>query len=881
MSIDPKGSDHQSNHWSTRTPRIVVSLINFLFIGLGLAVLNNVISNLVTPALPQLIAPSQHIVTWLSHNLVITGLILIIITLLHIICDLQIKYEGIELPLSERQAKHYYFKYVKEETKTLAPEGLPSHLRGLSTQLDAIFVAPEFYPNLPLTDHPPQRDELKAAYLSQQDHEIWRYTFDENYKIDLPTLWQNLTKEKSAAVIQGYPGIGKSTLLARLALYMAERWLKRWYYTLENAFSRLKLPDSVTDSFHIQKNNTSGLGLPNATAPSLTPILINLREYAEDKRTCSGMKSSKNPVMDYLENFISARFQIPETFLQKCLQRGSCLIMFDGLDEVSKDLRVEVQKDITEFIRYCCAKTQQIMDYNRFLITSRVADSDQNAFPDQNFSHYMMADLKSEQIQKLINKYYDVYTHEYSRFSLLQDQEKRADEAKRRADLLSLAIKQDLHIADLAKRPLLLYLLIIVLVSQEKIDLPRQRIKLYEIAVQLLLEGHSLKRNLPQIEEWKAIQALGLLAVKMKDQGKIYIHHDDVVSLLKQSLTITTQEAEAFLTLVRERSGLFVRRVDNEFGFYHNTFEDYFAARYKLLQIDGNADELQQFVKDGLTNDRWSNALLLAITYESYQHDGEELTRSMISSLANALPRSNSKNRISSLLLCIECMFEAKPSTIKDQFKVNIANKLIRAYEKALRNKQFEYCYQFQNIIKRWFTYAIEERSLSLLGDVLNKHSSLSLIALIAEQPLPDIHNVLESHIQPYGSNPATSAQPSPHTTITNGTVPTEEDSQRLARAICEWLASSECHSEVRKILMLMLQHTHLHSPEEVRFTRYIAENTLNQDIHHACANALQECTLKKPEMISAMQHVALSTLIPIRDAANTWLRGAKPGEIP
>jgi hypothetical protein len=654
MSTDSTDTGNQVGHWQARGSRILGSLIDFLFITLGLAVLINVISNEITPGLSQLAEPSKRIITWVSQNLAITGLALVIVMLLHIICKQQIKYTKIKLPLTEREAKYYYFKYVKEERKTLAHEELPPDLRGLSTQLDSIFVAPEFYPNTPLTDHPPHKDELAAAHLSAHSHEIWHYTFDENHKIDLLTLWQHLTKEKPTAVIQGYPGSGKSTLLARLALYMAERWLKRWQYILENAFLSLKLPAIMTNSLPIQKNKPD-FALPAPITTSLLPILINLREYAEEKRAYiekhPEKQSSTNPVLDYLEKYISARFQIPEAFLQKCLQRGSCLIMFDGLDEVSKDLRVGVQADITKFIHYCCAQTQQYTDYNRFLITSRVADVDQNAFPAQNFSHYMMADLKPEQIPNLIKKYYDADTHEYSRFALVEEQKRLADEARRKADLLSQAIKQDPHIGALAKRPLLLYLLIIVLVKQTEIDLPQQRIKLYEVAVKFLLEGQSLKRNLPQIAEQKAIQALGLIAVKMKEQGKAYMHHDDVINLLKQSQAITTQAAEELLLLIRERSGLFVKRVNNEFGFYHNTFEDYFAARYKLLLIDGDISALQQFMRDGLTNERWSNTLLLAIAYASYQHDGKELTNTIISSLVDALPnvRLSSPSEVSFL----------------------------------------------------------------------------------------------------------------------------------------------------------------------------------------------------------------------------------------
>src|SRR5260370_17032841 len=87
-------------------------------------------------------------------------------------------------------------------------------------------------------------------------------------------MWQQLSKEEPAAVIQGYPGMGKSTLLARLTLYMARRGLHLTDTTMPDG--KHLDPELVPIRLHLASYALQLQKTPNLTLPAyLTyPLLV-------------------------------------------------------------------------------------------------------------------------------------------------------------------------------------------------------------------------------------------------------------------------------------------------------------------------------------------------------------------------------------------------------------------------------------------------------------------------------------------------------------------------------------------------------------------------------------------------------------------------------
>jgi predicted NACHT family NTPase len=189
--------------------------------------------------------------------------------------------------------------------------------------------------------------------------------------MSMQDFWQNLTKERPAAIIQGYPGVGKSTLLKYLALYMARRCLKQR--------SRAVLAPLT---------------------PALTPFLISLGDFANERSRTSGLS-----LLEYVQLKLS-RLHIPGLvfFLEERLDAGQCLMLLDGLDEISDHrMRIEIQREIKEFILTCSDLFDTSSHLTRFLVTTRVAGYDQAAFP--TCPHYTIAELTPEQIDTFLPRW--------------------------------------------------------------------------------------------------------------------------------------------------------------------------------------------------------------------------------------------------------------------------------------------------------------------------------------------------------------------------------------------------------------------------------------------------------------------------------------------
>lgn len=149
----------------------------------------------------------------------------------------------------------------------------------------------------------------------------------------------------------------------------------------------------------------------------------------------------------------------------------------------------------------------------------------------------------------------------------------------------------------------------------------------------------------------------------MQETANSFIRRGDVLASLKQTILLeeggtieqVTQEAERFLFRIRERSGIFVLRTGDHFGFFHRTFQEYFTARYVLNQIKNNADYwISEFAKKASRQDElWREPFLLAVAYKS--SDDEVTARQLINTLLNFSDEGDIESRCHDLLLAVVC----------------------------------------------------------------------------------------------------------------------------------------------------------------------------------------------------------------------------------
>ena len=183
---------------------------------------------------------------------------------------------------SLKTLKKRYLSRKIIDTQDLAIEGIP--LIPPKVQLDEIFIPLQLRPHqldiyIDQWLTPEQKAQLREGIRigsvavdvervlisAEQRYELRVRSSD---KVGMPDLWQHLDRNHPAAVIQGYPGMGKSTLLLRLTLFMARRGLEK-LDPLEKPF-----------------------------APILIPIFLRLGQYATFVRQAKD--SNKTGIWDYL-----------------------------------------------------------------------------------------------------------------------------------------------------------------------------------------------------------------------------------------------------------------------------------------------------------------------------------------------------------------------------------------------------------------------------------------------------------------------------------------------------------------------------------------------------------------------------------------------------
>ncbi|NET68111.1 MAG: NACHT domain-containing protein [Moorea sp. SIO1G6] len=379
-------------------------------------------------------------------------------------------------------------------------------------------------------------------------------------------------------VILGAPGSGKTTLMSYFAVILAQQ-------------------------------NPDILGLDGDT--DWLPILIRMRDFARHLD-----KSLIDYARIFAENTMSVK-PLPVGFFEHWLSDGRALILLDGLDEVAEEAkRHDVVKRIENFLGQ--------FNRNRAIITSRPAGYRRDFFRTEEFPHYQIQPFDDQKISAFIENWYN------SRF---QDQA----EAKRRKESLGKALNDNDRITLLARNPLLLT--IIALIHRYQAVLPKERFELYNCAVKTLLTSWDANKEISNKGLFKYLdlydlrRLMELLAYWIHSQGNsednevgTILNKDDLIAQLSKQIKILKQvqlyqakeEAEAFVTLIRDRTGLLNEQGQDCYAFVHKTFQEYLCAQEINYQAEDEYDFsiILNHIREHLHDSHWREVLLLLIAQQ-------------------------------------------------------------------------------------------------------------------------------------------------------------------------------------------------------------------------------------------------------------------------
>ena len=320
------------------------------------------------------------------------------------------------------------------------------------------------------------------------------------------------------------------------------------------------------------------------------PVFLELKRFNEDQIDIEGLITRE---------FETCGYPHPDHLTNAALKSGKLLILFDGLDEVS---RVHVQNVVLKIGDFVDRYSE-----NRFIASCRIA-AYKGGF--KRFTEVEMADFDDRQIQTYIKNWFDSTPDEY-RQQLHDDMRT----AKRCWKMLNAS--EHSATKELARNPLLLTLLCTVYDRSQ--TLPRNRASLYEKALNVFLEewtaeklvhqGASMNQYLDITDEkWM----LSEIAAKNFETNRFFFSKEELITQIREfgegnANTPETFNAPKILDTILIDQGLFVERLSGSYSFSHLTFQEYLTANY----IAGDTRSIQDLVNQHLHDEQWREVFLL------------------------------------------------------------------------------------------------------------------------------------------------------------------------------------------------------------------------------------------------------------------------------
>ncbi|NES84353.1 MAG: NACHT domain-containing protein [Moorea sp. SIO2B7] len=345
-------------------------------------------------------------------------------------------------------------------------------------------------------------------------------------------------------------------------------------------------------------------------APELIPILLNLRYIhrliTNQKPTLPALITKVFRHKTYFE-----QLNPPPNWFEEQLRNGKCLVMLDGLDEVTQ---LNKRQQVSQWIN------QQIEAYSTtaFILTSRPHGYYSAPVPKIE-TVLEIQPYNLEQIEQFIHDWY-LQTESMNREGIKNP---RVEEiAQNQAHDLRERISHNPNLGTMARNPLLLTMIATIHSCGEVI--PESRVKLYGKVCDLLLE-ETQKENTNQIQltpqQHKSI--LQWLALELIKQNICSFTLAEERVLLKNKLTqmgVNSWKPEEFLKQSKTFTGLIVESEPEIYEFIHQSFQEYLAA----VQI-------QELNQDHLLSDNFDNAFWSeTIRFYAAENEANNLIRTAL-----------------------------------------------------------------------------------------------------------------------------------------------------------------------------------------------------------------------------------------------------------
>lgn len=365
------------------------------------------------------------------------------------------------------------------------------------------------------------------------------------------------------------------------------------------------------------------------------PFFIQLRRFADQGLPLpSEFPAAISP---------SVAERAPQGWVIEQMDQGRALVLIDGVDELTEDARELAEEWLMDLVNL----------YPRaiYVVTSRPPAVSATWLGGARFEGCFLDPMEIGSIDTFIEHWHSAAKADSSDPDELQ-------ELGRLTARLQTTVRENSQLRGLATSPLLCAM-ICALHRDWRSQLPKDRVELYRIGLEMLLERRDAVREVPSAAGMSRSQKELLLedfAFWLLINGRSSSNREQAESLVASKLDalsgVDASPGDVLDDLLL-RSGVVREPTAGQIDFIHRTFQEYLGAKRIA------AEQSVGLLVEKASEDQWQEAIVLAPGLGSQQF-GEELVTSLLERA-----RGDASNRHRLQLLAVACL-ETAPALARD-----------------------------------------------------------------------------------------------------------------------------------------------------------------------------------------------------------------------
>ncbi|WP_148311504.1 NACHT domain-containing protein [Amycolatopsis japonica] len=421
---------------------------------------------------------------------------------------------------------------------------------------------------------------------------------------------------KRLVLLQGDAGAGKSTLLQWIAITAVRR---RFVGRLSDWNGRV-------------------------------PFLVRLRDFSENRLPNGD---------EFLLHANAPQWgPVPEGWVDRVAASGQALFLIDGVDELPEHERAKVR----EWLRGLCVRFPECL----IVVTSRPSERTERWLVADKFHPVTLEPMNPQDVRIFIERWHNALLDSTAGRDIALPCPREDVPVHQRSLLLHLDSRP--HLRALARNPLLCAM-ICALNLDRRANLPRDRMTLYEAALDMLLERRDADKKVrvdgdTQLSAVEKRAMLRALAWWLNENGRAEMSREEAIHQLRLKIGTmpgVTQAPEEVLRHLLERSGLIRQPVIGRIDFVHRTFQEFLAAKEVVER-----DSIDLLINNA-SSDLWRETVLMACSHATaVQRD--RLLNGIVNRAYDFYREEDGQSRHRLMLLaasCLESALELSAETIE------------------------------------------------------------------------------------------------------------------------------------------------------------------------------------------------------------------------